>query len=43
MDYDGVAAPGKPDITTRGMQGLGRRWYLDVYPALDAPVLGPAR
>jgi hypothetical protein len=43
MDYDGVTQPSGPDITTRGMQGLARRWYLDVYPALDGPVLGPAR
>jgi hypothetical protein len=43
MDYDGVTEPGGPGITTRGMQGLARRWYLDVYPALDGPALGAAR
>jgi hypothetical protein len=41
MDYDGTAQD-SPDITTRGMQA-GARWYLDVYPALSGPQLGPAR
>ncbi len=41
MDYDGAAQDG-PDVTTRGMQA-GARWYLDVFPALSGPQLGPAR
>jgi hypothetical protein len=41
MDYDGTTQEGA-DITTRGMQA-GTRWYLDVYPALSGPQLGPAR
>jgi hypothetical protein len=42
MDYDGMTQPGMPDITTRGMSLAGRRWYLDVYPIVAAPALGPA-
>jgi hypothetical protein len=47
MDYDGAAQAGA-SITTRGMQVVRRgkardRYYLNVYPALDATLLGPAR
>jgi hypothetical protein len=45
MDYDGVTQAGGPDITTRGMGengGARTRWYIDVYPSVHAPVLGPA-
>jgi hypothetical protein len=47
MDYDGRGRAG-PDITTRGML-TGRpsdpraRYYVNVYPALTAASLGPAR
>jgi hypothetical protein len=46
MDYDGLAQPAGPDITTRGMRqsgGSGPSWYLNVYPTVTAPALGPAR
>jgi hypothetical protein len=48
MDYDGAEQPGQGDVTTRGMLvyacdgGVARRYYLDLYPAIDSPPkLGP--
>ncbi|MEA2479397.1 MAG: hypothetical protein QOJ07_1319 [Thermoleophilaceae bacterium] len=47
MDYDGQPHRGA-DLTTRGMLVRDRRgrvtarWYVDVYPALDAAAPGPA-
>jgi hypothetical protein len=47
MDFDGAAQSGA-DITTRGMRSirhgsLRRRYYVNVYPALDQTPLGPAK
>jgi hypothetical protein len=47
MDYDG-ARQSAPGITTRGMRmlrhgHLRRRYYVNVYPALDETPLSPAR
>jgi hypothetical protein len=47
MDYDGATHPA-PSITTRGMEVIRHgkpfaRYYLNVYPALDASSLEPAK
>jgi hypothetical protein len=49
MDYDGAEQASDGDVTTRGMLvyacdgSVAKRYYVDVYPAADAPPkLGPA-
>jgi len=41
-DYDGDLQR-RPGITTRGVRTRRTQYYLDLYPALDAPALGPAQ
>ena len=42
IDYDAVSQSG-PDLLTHGMAVGARHMYIDVYPDVEAPAVGPSR